>query len=169
MQFEVLYQELAGGVEVIRALVAGVTAEEARYRPAPESWSILEVICHLYDEEREDFRQRLDIMLHRPTEALPDIDPQGWVTSRQYNERDLGEMLEKFAEERARSLVWLKGLTEPNWETEYSNQYGSMKAGEMFAAWVAHDNLHIRQLVELRRARLVNLTAPYDVGYAGEW
>ncbi len=33
MQFEVLYQELAGGVEVIRALVAGVAAEEARPRP----------------------------------------------------------------------------------------------------------------------------------------
>ncbi len=44
-----------------------------------------------------------------------------------------------------------------------------MKAGELLAAWVAHDNLHMRQLVELRRARLVNLTAPYDVSYAGEW
>lgn len=154
---------------VIRVLVVGVTTEEARYRPAPELWSILEVVCHLYDEEREDFRQRLDIMLHRPDEDLPHIDPQGWVTTRQYNQRDLAEMLDKFAEERARSLAWLKGLSEPNWETEYTNQHGSMKAGEMFAAWVAHDNLHIRQLVELRRARLVNLTAPYDVGYAGEW
>jgi hypothetical protein len=34
MEFEVLYQELVGGVDVIRALVAGVTAEEARPRPA---------------------------------------------------------------------------------------------------------------------------------------
>ena len=169
MQFEILYQELAGGVDVIRALVAGVTLEEARYRPAPDSWSILEVICHLHDEEREDFRQRLDIMLHRPTEALPDIDPQGWVTARQYNERELTEMLEMFVKERTRSLAWLRGLGEPDWEAVYTNEYGSMKAGEMFAAWVAHDNLHIRQLVELRRARLVNLAAPYDVGYAGEW
>lgn len=39
----------------------------------------------------------------------------------------------------------------------------------MFADWVAHDNLHTRQLVELRRHRLLNLTAPYDVGYAGDW
>ncbi len=44
-----------------------------------------------------------------------------------------------------------------------------MSAGEMFVSWVAHDNLHIRQLVELRRSRIVSLTAPYEIGYAGEW
>ncbi len=39
----------------------------------------------------------------------------------------------------------------------------------MFSAWVDHDNLHIRQLVELRQARIVRLAEPYDVSYAGEW
>jgi len=169
MVFEKLYQELARGAELIPMLVADMTQAEAQVRPEPESWSALEVICHLYDEEREDFRQRLDIMLHRPQDPLPDIDPQGWITSRQYDQRDLAEMVQKFKAERAQSLVWLKELSAPDWETVYTNQWGSMKAGDMFAAWVAHDNLHMRQLVELRRSRLVNLTAPYDVGYAGDW
>lgn len=44
-----------------------------------------------------------------------------------------------------------------------------MKAADMFASWVAHDGLHIRQLVELRRARTENLTSPYFIGYAGDW
>ncbi|HEY4698392.1 MAG TPA: DinB family protein [Gallionella sp.] len=169
MLFEVLYQELARGADIIRTLVAGITPTEARSKPSPESWSALEVICHLYDEEREDFRQRLDLMLHQPHEQLPPIDPVGWVTARQYNQRDLAEMLDNFAAERAQSLVWLKGLSAPNWEAEYVTPFGSMKAGDMLAAWVAHDNLHLRQLVELRRSRLVSITAPYDVGYAGEW
>lgn len=169
MKFEELYQELGWGVEMIRALVVGMTVEQARSRPQPESWSTLEVICHLYDVEREDFRQRLDIILNRPDEKFPMIDPGSWIEERQYNARDLTEMLDKWAAERAHSLVWLKGLSESNWETEYSDQYGSMKAGELFAAWVAHDNLHMRQLVELRRSRLEKLVAPYDPGYAGEW
>ena len=169
MQFEVLYQELARGVDIIRLLVADMTLAEARARPAPDSWSVLEVICHLYDEEREDFRQRLDLILHRPDEPFPPIDPQGWITARRYNERDLAEMLDSWAAERAQSLAWLKGLSAPNWETEHVDAYGSIKAGEMLSCWVAHDNLHTRQLVELRRSRLVNLAAPYDVGYAGEW
>lgn len=169
MQFGVLYCELAYGVDIIRALVARMTLAEARTRPSPESWSALEVICHIYDEEREDFRQRLDLILHRPNEPFPLLDPQGWITSRRYNERDLTEMVNKFTAERAHSLAWLQELSTPDWESEHVDAYGSIKAGEMLACWVAHDNLHMRQLVELRRNRLMSLTAPYDVGYAGEW
>ena len=169
MQFERLYQDLAHGAEIIRALLLGVTQDEARVRPDPESWSILEVACHLYDEEREDFRPRLDGILHRPADKWAPIDPGSWIVGRGYNQRDLGETLAGFLAERERSLAWLKSLSAPDWEAEYSDQHGTMKAGELLAAWVAHDNLHTRQLVELRRARLVALAEPYDVGYAGEW
>jgi DinB superfamily len=169
MQFEVLHRELQDSAEIIRALVTGVTLEEARLKPDPESCSILEVVCHLYDEEREDFRPRLDIILHRPAESWAPIDPQGWVTSRNYNERNLAEALESFLAERKKSLAWLQSLSTSNWDAEFRNQSRSIKAGDMFAAWVAHDNLHIRQLVELRRVRLVNLVEPFDVSYAGEW
>jgi hypothetical protein len=169
MQFEVLYHELARSVDIIRTLVADMTLEEARARPGPESWSALEVMCHLCDEEREDFRQRLDLILHQPDAPFPPIDPQGWVKARRYNERDLAEMVEKWTAERVQSLAWLKGLSAPDWETEHVDQYGSIKAGEMLSCWVAHDNLHTRQLVELRRDRLLRLTTPYDVAYAGEW
>ena len=73
MRFELLRQELSNGAQVFPALLAGVTPDEARLKPDPVTWSILEVVCHLYDEEREDFRQRLDIMLHRPAEPWPPI------------------------------------------------------------------------------------------------
>ena len=46
---------------------------------------------------------------------------------------------------------------------------GEMPASETFASWIAHDNLHIRQLVELRRARIENIAKPYDIQYAGDW
>jgi hypothetical protein len=39
----------------------------------------------------------------------------------------------------------------------------------MFAAWVAHDLLHIRQLVELHYGWTTQQLQPYDAGYAGEW
>ena len=169
MQCEVLYLELAHGIEIVRPLVSGLTQAEAHARPTPESWSILEVVCHLYDEEREDFRQRLDIILHRPDEKWPPIDPTGWVTARKYNDRDLAESLASLIEERARSLAWLQDLPAPNWDAAYRAPFGVMKAGDMLASWVAHDNLHLRQLVELRRGRVVRMTEPYSVRYAGDW
>lgn len=169
MQFEILYQDLARGAEIIRALTAGVTQTEARFKPNPDEWSILEVVGHLYDEEREDFRQRLDIILHRPTDKWPPIDPAGWVTARGYNERDLTENLANFLAEREKSLTWLQSLAAPNWEAEYVAPFGLIRAGDMLAAWVAHDTLHTRQLVELKHSRLLNLVEPFDVRYAGEW
>jgi len=169
MQFDILYQELAYGAEIVCKLVAGITKAEARFKPDPEPWSVLEVICHLYDEEREDFRPHLDIILNRPTEKWPPIDPRGWVTGRKYNERDLVDELSKFVAERRNSLTWLKGLSTPNWEAEYTTPFGVMKAGDMLTSWVAHDNLHIRQLVELKHARVLHIAEPYDVRYAGEW
>ncbi len=64
-----LTRELELGMGMVTALLEGVSAEEARFQPTPETWSILEALCCLYDEEREDFRQRLDILLRRPIDS----------------------------------------------------------------------------------------------------
>ena len=169
MEFNTLYRELQNSAEMIRALLLGITQAEAQTKPNPESWSILEVVCHLYDLEREDFREHLDFILHRQNEKYHAIDPQAWVKERNYNAQDFLEVQEKFFAERKGSLEWLSQLPDPNWETTYTSEYGSVSAGEMLCCWAAHDNLHLRQLVELRRARIENITKPYPIEYAGDW
>lgn len=162
-------RELAQGARIIAALVAGVGRDEARRRPSPEAWSLLEVVCHLEDEERLDFRPRLDGVLHRPGEPWTPIDPAGWVTARHYNERDLGEALRGFLAERERSLAWLDTLAAPDWSREHHASFGPITAGDLLASWAAHDLLHTRQLVELRYACLLAQTEPYRTQYAGDW
>ena len=169
MEDSVLYQELQKSTEMIRALLSGITQQEAEVKPDEKSWSILEVICHLYDEECEDFREHLDFILHRQDEEWKRIDPQGWVTERPYNEQDFAAMQDRFFAERERSLEWLRGLSNSDWDRAHTSEFGSLKAGDMFASWVAHDNLHIRQLVELRRMRIEAITKPYHIEYAGDW
>lgn len=169
MEFETLYPELRNSTDIINSLLTGISQEEAEFKPSPETWSILEVTCHLYDEEREDFREHLDFILHRQDQEYHVIDPQSWVKDRRYNEQNFQEMQDSFFAERRKSLNWLKGLENADWDTTYTSPYGSLTAGEMFCSWVAHDNLHIRQLVELRRARIENITRPYPIQYAGDW
>jgi hypothetical protein len=161
--------QLESNARRIYALVEGVPAEQARWRPNPESWTLLEVINHLFDEEQFDFRVRLDLILHSPLTPWSPIDPQGWVTSRNYNERDLSDSIQKFLAERRRSLDWLIALGATNWEARVPTSWGSISAGDMFAAWVAHDLLHLRQLVELLHAAIVQISEPYDGEYAGPW
>jgi hypothetical protein len=169
MEFETLYQELRNSTDVINTLLLGISQEEAQVRPTPEAWSILEVICHLYDLEREDFGEHLDFILHHQEQEYHVIDPQAWITERHYNEQDFQSMQDNFFAERQKSLQWLRGLGDADWDITYTSKYGSVSAGEMFSCWVAHDNLHIRQLVELRRARIEKITKPYPIEYAGEW
>lgn len=169
MIFEILYQELTNSTEMIKVLLTGISQAESQVKPDPESWSILEVTCHLYDVEREDFREHLDFILHRQNEEYLAIDPQSWVTTRKYNQQNFEQMKEKLFQERVKSLNWLKGLPAIDWNTRYTSSFGSVSAGEMFASWVAHDNLHIRQLVELRRSRIEEIAKPYAIGYAGDW
>jgi hypothetical protein len=164
-----LTRVMAENAARIRALVQGVSEEQARWKPAPDSWSILEVVNHLWDEERQDFRVRLDYTLHRPGEAWPPIDPAGWVTERAYNERALAPSLEGFLAERQMSLAWLRGLDAPRWEASREAPWGPIRAGDLMGAWVAHDLLHMRQLVELHWAYTTAGLEPYDVRYAGTW
>ena len=169
MDFQTLYLEFVDSTRMIQSLLAGITEDDARIKPAPESWSILETLCHLYDEERQDFRPRLAIILDQKNENWTPIDPTNWVTVRKYNEQVFRDVKEKFFGERSRSLDWLKGLEHADWRASYVTDFGTMTAGDMFVSWVAHDNLALRQLVELRRARLEKITQPYRIAYAGDW
>lgn len=169
MEFNAFYQELQNSTEMIRSLLVGVKPEAAPLKPSVESWSILEVVCHLYDVEREDFREHLDFILHRQNEEWHAIDTERLVTERKYNEQNFTEMQVKFFAERDKSFTWLRGLQNPDWEKTYTTPFRTISAGEMFACWVAHDNLHIRQLVELRRMMIEKITKPYNLEYAGDW
>lgn len=170
MDFSTCQLQLRQNCELIRELVADITPAQAAIKPSPDDWSVLEVINHLYDEEREDFRQRLDYILHRPGEPWPPNDPQRWVTERRYNERDLSTSLQNFLDERQKSLAWLASLDNPNLDqTETHPIMGEFHAGDMLASWVLHDVLHLRQLVELKYFLLSEMVRPYDPQYAGEW
>nr|AIA13471.1 DinB superfamily [uncultured bacterium] len=160
---------LSGNASVFEGLTRQVSDEQARWKPSPDKWSILEVVNHLDDEERDDFRFRLDSVLRDPEKSWPPIDPPGWAVARRYNERELNESLERFLVERRKSVEWLKELTEPRLENTYAHPQGDITAGDLLASWVAHDHLHIRQIARLHWQYLNSIAAPYKTAYAGEW
>jgi hypothetical protein len=167
--------QLSHHVETIQSLVHHVESEQAVWKPDAEQWSILEVINHLTDEEREDFRTRFDLLLNQPDAAWPSIHPSAWVTERSYNSRNLAESLETFLLERDKSITWLKGLASPDLEQpdlEQSHLHppvGKVRAGDLLSSWVAHDLLHIRQLTRLHYQWTQHTAKPYTVTYAGDW
>lgn len=169
MHLQTAVLQLETQARAILALVDGLTGEDVRWKPASNSWSVLEVLSHLVDEEIYDFRAHLDHILHTPEQPWPEIDPLGWVTSRQYNEGNFDKTRARFETEREKSLTWLSELTSPNWEATVIRSWGTLSAGDMLAAWLAHDLLHLRQLVELRYLITAAASQPFLLDYAGTW
>lgn len=153
----------------ITTLCADITPDAARWKPAPDSWSLLEVLNHLVDEEVLDFRRHLDHLLHTPEQSWPEIDPMGWVTSKAYNQRLWDESIKHFDAERRKSLNWLIALEEPKWEAAVTFSWGTLSAGDIMVSWLAHDLLHLRQVIELRYYLTSSNNFPFSVDYAGKW
>lgn len=151
------------------SLAGGLTDEAVHWKPSPTSWSVLEVINHLVDEEIYDFRTHLVHILNTPNHPWPEIDPQGWVTQKGYNQQNFEKTLMVFNDERKTSIAMLNKLSEPNWDAYVEFPWGKLTAGDMLASWVAHDLLHLRQLIELRYQSTAHVSQPYAIEYAGQW
>jgi len=164
-----IIKELIRNRQVFEALLSGTTDEALMWKPALNKWSLLEIVCHLFDEEREDFRARVKHCLETPTLPLHPIDPVGWVTSRNYIEQDFDDKLASFLREREVSIAWLTSLQNPSWENSHDDpKLGKMSASKFLSNWLAHDHIHIRQINRVKYEYLNEFTEE-SLNYAGDW
>jgi hypothetical protein len=168
MNHQQIVERLSTNSDVFKHLLQGVPEDQARWKPAADRWSLLEVVNHLYDEEFEDFGKRIELVLSDPARPWPPIDPEGWVVQRRYNERNFRESLSNFLTAREASLVWLNEQTAADWEAIHHHpSMGPMSAELLLANWLAHDLFHIRQIAELQFAGLSKQVAPISLEYSG--
>jgi len=165
-----LIARLARFADALPAVVSCIDSEDASWRPDDSSWSVIEIVCHLVDEELEDFRTRTLMTLQQPDADWPPIDPEGWANSREYQSQNLSEQLERFVQRRRESIDLLRAIDSPDWSRTHTHpKLGDFSAGQMLACWCAHDALHLRQLSK-RMVQLVQRDArACSTEYAGDW
>lgn len=166
---EIIFTELEKNISVFKSLLENVPEEQYRWKPASDKWSLLEIVCHLYDEELEDFRARVKHVLETPSEKMPGINPVELVTARKYAEQNYESKLEDFLTERKKSVAWLRSLKNPMWNNFYAHpKYGKLHATMFLNNWLAHDLLHIRQITKLK-FDYFRFTTGESFDYAGSW
>lgn len=158
---------LATGIEAIECFVAGIGDDEAAFRPDASTWSVLDVLAHLVDEEAHDFRARMRAVLQEPPRPWPEVDPEAAVAAARGAALGARALLERFRDERAVSLAWLAGLDGADLERAHRGDARDLRAGDLLAAWVAHDLLHLRQLAAVRLAWWARRAEPFALDYAG--
>ncbi len=154
----------------LEPLIMSLSVEDARWKPATGQWSVLEIVCHLRDEESQDFRTRLRLTLQDPQAVWPSIDPPRAAVDRRYNEDSLPAALRSFLAERQQSIAWLQSLSAPDWDCFHVHpQLGKFSAGDLLAAWSAHDWLHLRQVSKRLFEQAAEQAGRFSTRYAGEW
>ena len=154
---------------VFQHLLETCTEEQYSFRADSNSWCLLEIVCHLLDEEVEDFRARVKSILLDPNEPLKPISPEEWPKERSYLQQNFATVLQGFLKERQQSIDWLQSLENPNWEQAVDHpEVGPRSAKKFLVNWLAHDYHHIRQINRIHHAYL-KFSSKDDLSYAGKW
>lgn len=170
IQIDDVVRRLGANAAAIRSMLETIPPAQAQWKPDAETWSLLEVMEHIYNEERIDFRQHLQEIFSEPQKPWGRFDPAAYVAL-----TDLAQGLQAFLTERETSLAYVRSLEGADWERTITARFGPedepfvLRAGDVLLSWVEHDILHMRQLVEMLHAWNEHDAPPYELQYAGGW
>jgi DinB superfamily len=136
----------AATAETLDRLIKNVPTAQLRQRPAPDKWSVSEIVAHLADGEIVGaFRMRL--ILGSPGAAIVAYDQDSWVTSGHYDKRDPWKSLEQFRVLREGNLALLESLEPEQWK-HYGvhSERGKETIEDIVRMFAGHDLNHLRQI-----------------------
>ena len=127
-------------------LIKGVPAAKLRKRPAPDKWSVAEILAHLADVEIV-IGWRMRSILGAPGTPVQAYDQNAWVTTGHYEKRDPRKSIELQRVVRDANLALLKSLSPDQWKHYGQHAERGQESIEHIVRMVAgHDVNHIRQI-----------------------
>jgi len=139
---------LSAAPGLLRELTTDVTSEQGAKTPAAGEWSIVEVVRHLVEGDRDTFLPRLRRMV---AETRPVFAATGAAAG---DTSDLATLVAAFASAREQVVKILGGLDAPGWRREgVSPSRGALTIEAYARSTGAHDTEHLRQIQDVR-ARL---------------
>jgi hypothetical protein len=138
--------------DILRGLMCELSEEDSRWKPAPDRFSVAEVLAHLSHSEGHCYRLRVDRFLN---ENLPELEPDdAQMHLDLYRDRDPEDEFAHFEEQRQTNVEFLRSLSaEAAGRRARHPEAGEITLAEMLHEWALHDIGHIRQIAELVRAR----------------
>src|SRR5262249_52214516 len=100
---------------LLSRLIDGVSPDALTYRPAPEKWSVCEILAHMAEDELSStwrYRQ----MIEHDGIALASFDQDLWARLGDYSSWTAEDALHMFRLLREANLRLFAGLTPAEWE-----------------------------------------------------
>lgn len=100
----------------LKAVLKGVPKKLLLWTPGPGKWSILEIVAHMRDMERDAYLTRYRRILAEENPALPDIDGDICAIRDDYRSMKLPDLLRDWLKLRKECLKLLKSVKGPRWD-----------------------------------------------------
>jgi len=126
-----------------------------QWKPAPEKWSIHEIIIHIADSEANSYI-RCRRFIAEPGSGVYGYDENKWATALDYHSQSIDEALGLFKHLRHTSYLLIKKQEEQIWLTatvEHSEN-GNMTFEQWLKVYEEHVPVHIRQMERTYQAWL---------------
>jgi len=139
----------AATADRLAKLIKGVPAAKLKKRPAPDKWSVTEILAHLADcEIVAGWRMRL--ILGSPGTPILGFDQDAWADAGHYAKRDPRKSLEQFRAFREANLSLLKSLKAEQWQHHGMHSERGVETIEHISRMFAgHDLNHTKQIEEI--------------------
>jgi hypothetical protein len=130
----------------LASLIKGVPPAKLRKRPAPEKWSVAEIVAHLADTEIVG-GWRMRLILGAPGTPVSAFDQDSWVIACHYEKRDPRKDIEQFRVLREANLALLKSLKPEQWKHfGMHSERGEETIANIVNMFAGHDLNHLQQI-----------------------
>lgn len=156
---------LARTPATLNAMLRDLPEEWIRANEGEKTFNAYEVVGHLAHGERADWMPRVKMILeHGEDRAFVPFDR--FAQDRESAGKSLAQLLDEFAELRARNLNDLRGLDITAEQIQLRGKHprlGSVTLGNLLATWAAHDMTHLHQLARIMANQYRDAVGPWTV------
>ena len=148
---------------VLQSLLADLPVEWTAPNEGPDTWSPIDIVGHLIDGEETDWMVRARLIVAQGGSRR--FEPFDRERHRANNGKRLADLLERFADLRARNLRDLAALRLGATQLQLTGEhpeFGDVTLEQLLATWVVHDLGHIAQVARVMAKQYRDAVGPWQ-------
>jgi uncharacterized damage-inducible protein DinB len=147
------FETLAATPQTLKASLKGLSKKVLLWTPAPGKWSILEILCHMRDMEREAYIERYTRILSEDEPKLPDLNGDSFAILRAYRSQKAPEVVREWVALRRQTLQLLRKTGKVQWgRAGVHETAGRLTMEDLIRRHaVGNDEAHLRQIEAIKR------------------
>jgi DinB superfamily len=134
-------------------LLKGKTGKQLMRRPAPDKWSIAEIVAHLADSELA-ISWRIRQILSNNAVPIQAYDQDLWAKTFDYAHRDPRQSLANFRTLREANIALLKSVPRKLWDNYgVHEERGNESVSHVVRMVAGHDLNHLQQIQRILKGK----------------